>query len=263
MLIVKRNDSGPRVVALQILLNRRLGRTLVTDGVYGQLTADAVTRFRNDVMKASGSGDVTDGSFWQELIRGAGLQVTDAVDVTDPMLLDVVVPELGRFGRPIETGAMANGVIQVMTDIRAQVADKSKLLLMRFHGHGGPGVAAVSFGKRSLDLVKGIDHEATLAVINGKTVAAVAPQLRQMAPLFANFGFVEFHACRVALGAGGAALLRTLADIWNAPVSASTESQNAEGKSNFVLTGQIVTAFPGGVDLRRWAFSRSDAVEKV
>lgn len=263
MLIVKRNESGPRVLALQILLNRRFGKTLVTDGIYGQLTADAVTRFRNDVMKTSGSGDLADGPFWLELIRNSGVQVADAVDVTDPMVLDAVVPELGQFGRPVETGAMTNGVVQVMTDIRAQVAEKSKLLLMRFHGHGGPGLASLTFGKRSLDLVKGIDHEATLTVLNGRTVAALTPVLRQMAPLMANFGFVEFHACRVALGAAGAALLRNLAEIWNVPVTASTESQSATGAANFVLSGHLVTAFPGAVDLRRWAFSRAEAVEKT
>ncbi|MBL8834632.1 MAG: DUF4347 domain-containing protein [Alphaproteobacteria bacterium] len=263
MLIVKRNESGPRIIALQILLNRRFGKILVTDGIYGQNTSDAVARFRNEVMKTSGSGDLADGPLWLELIRNAGLQAADAVDVTDPVVLDAVVPELGQFGRPIQTGAMTNGVIQVMTDIKAQVAEKSKLLLMRFHGHGGPGLASLTFGKRSLDLVKGIDHEATLTVLNGKTVATLAPALRQMAQLMADFGFVEFHACRVALGAAGAALLRNLADIWNVPVTASTESQSAEGKANFLLTGQLVTAFPGGVDLRRWAFSRAEKVERV
>jgi peptidoglycan hydrolase-like protein with peptidoglycan-binding domain len=259
MLIVKQGERGPRVVALQILLNRHKPQQIVleVDGVYGTKTNAAVQAYQAQEMSASGRGDVADSPQWLHLINRQPLQVIEAVDVSDPLLLEVTIPELENFTSPIVTGAMSNGLEQVMIEIKARAKDDKSLLLVRFHGHGAPGLSAVSFGKRSL--FPGIDAIAALTVINADTIRVLRPALEKMAPLLCNFGFVELHACKVAHGPEGRKLLQDLAAIWKAPVTAGTGSQNGNGKNNFVLIGQLVTAFPDQQDLSAWAKSRDEA----
>jgi hypothetical protein len=259
MLIVAKDYAGPRAVALQMLLNRRRPRGMVlkVDGHYGPRTAESVQAFREEAMRTSGPGNLADGPVWQALLRDANLEIVEAVDISDPMLLEFVVPAVSPWTSPIETGGMSNGVVQVMHDIANRVKDPKKLLLVRFHGHGAPGLAAVSHGKRSI--FPGANPFREHTVLSPEVVRQIRPELEKMAPLMGDFGFVELHACKVARGPGGAQLLRDLAGVWNCPVSAAIDSQAAEGKSNFLLTGEVVTAYPGGADLKTWARTRKEA----
>lgn len=117
MLISFQGDANLRVVALQLLLNRFriISPNLKVDGQYGGKTAHAVQGFRGSVMLTSGRGDVEDGPVWQRLICGTSLQVLDIVDVTDPAIVDAVVPDVSQFTVPILIGAMSNGVGTVVS----------------------------------------------------------------------------------------------------------------------------------------------------
>jgi len=259
MLFVKQGERGPRVVALQILLNRHKpqGILLDVDGAYGDRTAKSVQAYQADEMRISGRADIVSVPMWLHLLGRHSLQVIEAVDVGDPDLLDSIVPVLSDFTDPIVTGAMSNGLNQVMIEIRARARGDASVMLVRFHGHGAPGITAVSFGKRKL--FPGVNPFKELSALNSDVIRVLRPALEGMAPLLCDFGFIELHACKVARGPSGIAFLRDLASIWKAPVTAGTGSQSAEGKNNFILKGELVTAFPGNVDLKTWAKSRKEA----
>ena len=258
MLQVEFGETSARVVALQILLNREraIVPKLTTDGAFGTLTKNAVDVFRDQVMRQSGLSGVADPPMWRFMVARARLQVIDAIDVTDPTLLDFVVPEVSRWTDPIVIGGMSNGVTQLVTEVRARTRGERTLMMLRLHGHGAPGLSAISHGKR--DISRGIDPIAAQSVITTALFPLVAPVLRTLGPLFHNFGFVELHSCRVAEGAGGATFVRRFADILGAPVRAGVSRQQAE--TVFTLTGRTVTGTPGGGTVRDWGLSRDERV---
>ena len=256
MLISFQGDANPRVVALQLLLNRFrvISPNLKVDGQYGGKTAHAVQDFRGRVMLTSGRGDVVDGPVWQRLVGGTSLQVLDVVDVTDPAIVDAVVPDVSQFTVPILIGAMSNGVGQAITEIKSRARGSGSLLLIRFHGHGAPGLAAISHGTSRLN--PGINPILAQSVFTIEVVKLLRPLLQGVAPLMHNMGFVEFHSCRVAQGHNGSSMIRDLSAIWQAPVSAGLSRQKGGGNLNFVLQQPAFTSFPGGANLKTWAASR-------
>jgi len=82
--LLRQGDRLPTVAAVQILINRamRRGEQIAVDGVFGPKTRDAVRAFQTK-SHVRPDGVVGEQS-WRELIRGQGLQVIDAVDVTNP-----------------------------------------------------------------------------------------------------------------------------------------------------------------------------------
>jgi hypothetical protein len=263
VLYAKEGDRNPRVVALQILLNRHKPRGIVlaVDGVYGTKTSGGITAYRETAMASSGPGDTADSTLWQHLLRPAKLHVVDAVDISDPAVIEHVVPVLSEWGTPIEMGPMSNGVVQVMVEIRARAKGKKQsLVLVRFHGHGAPGLLAISFGKRSL--FPGVHAPNERTVLNADTIGVLRSALA-IDPYLADFGFIEMHACKVARGSVGIRMLKDLAEIWKAPVTAGLTSQSMGGKANYVLTAPSYTAFPGDVDLKKWASTRKEALNLV
>lgn len=259
MLQVEIGEASPRVVALQILLNRSpaVSPRLVTDGAFGAKTRTAIDTFRREVMRVSGPAGVADPALWRFLLTRAGLQVVDAVDVTDPSLNETVVPEVSRWLDPIVLGGMSNGVEQLVTEVRARVRGERTLMMLRLHGHGAPGLAAVSHGSRRVS--PGVDPFAAQSVIALHILPVLTPVLQRLAPLFHDFGFLELHSCRVGEGAGGASFVRKLAVAVGAPVRAAISKQAAA--EVFTLTGPTTTGFPAGQSLREWGLSRAEAVK--
>ena len=165
MLHVEKGEKSARVVALQILLNRdpAIRPRLVTDGSFGGKTATAVNTFRERVMRQSGPSGVADPPMWHFLKSRAQLQVIEAVDVTDPAVVSFVLPKLSPAAILIESGGMSNGVSQLITEIRARTQGQQSIMMLRLHGHGGPGLVAISAGSRHS--TGGIDGIAAQAVI--------------------------------------------------------------------------------------------------
>ena len=259
MLHVEYGEVSARVVALQILLNRSpaIAPKLVTDGEFGGKTRTAIDVYRDAEMRQSGMPGVADPPLWRFLLDRARLSVTDSVDVTDPMLLDVTVPEISRWTSPITLGAMSNGVEQLVNQVRERVKDDGSLLMLRLHGHGAAGIAAVSHGSRRI--TTGVNPFQAQSVIALEIIPVLEPMLRKLAPLFGDFGFVELHACHVAEGPNGQSFVRKLAGILGVPVRAALPVQQAH--MVFTLTGATFSGFPGGGSLRDWAFARKEAVK--
>jgi hypothetical protein len=260
MLQVAPGENSARVVALQILLNRSkaIAPKLTTDGDFGDKTRAAVDLYRDKEMRTSGPKGVADPALWRFLLARAELQVVDAVDVTDPLLLEHTVPEISKWGDPIVLGAMSNGIAQLVREIRARVKGNRSLMMLRLHGHGSAGLHAVSHGSRRIWKDFPIDPVQAQSVISEEVIPKVMPQLRQLEPLFNDFGFVELHSCHVAEGPKGASFVRKLAVALQAPVRAAHNVQQA--KDVFILTGPTSTGFPGAGGLKDWGYGRKEGV---
>ena len=136
MLRVESGEKSARVVALQILLNRdpAIRPRLVTDGSFGAKTAAAVDKFRAQVMRQSGPKGVADPPMWSFLLTRAQLQVIEAVDITDPAVVETTLPKLtSPSAILIETGGMSNGVAQLITEIRARIQGNQSIMMLRLH----------------------------------------------------------------------------------------------------------------------------------
>jgi hypothetical protein len=260
MLEVKFGERSVRVVALQVLLNRSpvIQPKLVTDGAFGKLTKSAIDTFRSKVMIQSGPDGVADPAMWRFLLDRASLQVVDAIDVTDPTLLDFVVPEVSKWNDPIVIGGMSNGVAQLLTEVRARARGAKSLLMLRLHGHGSPGLIALSHGSRKVS--PGIDPIVAQSIITTALIPALTPLLKQLTPLMHNLGFLEFHSCRVAFGPSGANFVRQLANTLQVPVRAASGPSDQPFKSVFTLVGPTFNGIPGGMNLEEWGTSRAEGV---
>jgi peptidoglycan hydrolase-like protein with peptidoglycan-binding domain len=260
MLRVESGEKNASVVALQILLNRdpAIRPKLVTDGSFGAKTAAAVDKFRAEVMLQSGPKGVADPPMWSFLLTRAELQVIDFIDITDPAVLVQALPNLtSPFPILIESGGMSNGIAQLVTEIRVRARGEQSIMMLRLHGHGGPGLMAISAGSRHS--TGGIDGIAAQSVMTPLLLQTLAPVLSQIAPLMHNFGFVELHSCRVAQGANGMGFVRHLANIIRAPVRAALSKQKMD--KVYVLVGPTFSGFPGNATLRQWGLSRKEAVQ--
>ena len=209
MLSVESGEKSASVVALQILLNRdpAIRPKLVTDGSFGTKTGNAVNVFRDRVMRQSGPKNVADPPLWSFLLSRALLQVIEAVDITDPVVVSEVLPKLSPSVIPIEMGGMSNGVAQLITEIRARARGQQSVMMLRLHGHGAPGLIAISAGSRHS--TGGIDGIAAQSVITSALLQTLTPMLTQIGPLMHNFGFIELHSCRVAEGPHGMQFVKT------------------------------------------------------
>jgi len=261
MLQVAFGEKSVRVVALQVLLNRSsaVQPKLTTDGAYGKLTQAAVDAFRSRVMMQSGPANEADPALWRFLLERAKLQVIDSIDVTDPTLLDFVVPEVSKWNDPIVIGGMSNGVAQLVTEVRARARGEKSLLMLRLHGHGSPGLIALSHGSRRVS--PGIDPFLAQSIIATQLLPALTPLLRQITPLMHDLGFLEFHSCRVAEGPAGQSFVTKLADIMQCPVRAALSKQPEN--MVFTLVGQTFNGIPGNLTLANWGMSRKEGVRPL
>ena len=100
MLDVRFGDRGPRVVVLQVLLNRR-GAGLVVDGIFGRLTRQAVIDAGRRL--GSGPGAVAGPDFWIALFDEQRLCAVDAFDMGEEHFqtgVSLVKGQGGDFSKP-------------------------------------------------------------------------------------------------------------------------------------------------------------------
>jgi peptidoglycan hydrolase-like protein with peptidoglycan-binding domain len=147
MMAVERNDQGPLVVTMQVLLNRLGESPIGIDGHFGPETQEAVRQYQSQRrLKVSGNiDDVT----WQSMADEAHVCAIDAVDIYDPTIEG---PTHTRAAGPglITTGGASNGLAAVVSRIAEKAANQGNVAVLRFIGHGGYGAMGVSAGSRSL-----------------------------------------------------------------------------------------------------------------
>jgi hypothetical protein len=259
-------DQLPTVSVLQILLSFKLGggSMLSVDGIFGRRTKAAVVSFQSQFSDLKPDG-IVGRLTWLRLVEDTGLKIIDAVDVTDPDLMDTEVADLiDSGGSPIVTGGMSNGIVDIANRVQQAARGAGSVVLLRFFGHGAAGVMAFSdgtgvirwqetVGKKIKKHVRYIDENIELSSLTPETFPKVQLALGRLTPVFSEFGSVEMHGCKVARDAGGRRLLQRLADLWRVPVTAGRRTQTAGGTSTFQFEGPIFTACPGGRSLKAWS----------
>jgi hypothetical protein len=278
MIDVRFDDRGPFVAALQILANRWLRATRLTvDGIWGTDTRTVMGEIIRRV-GAPGGGDRADGATWAALRDQTRVSIISANDIYDPRHDDFTPPELRGPGW-IATSGMSGGVGQVVRDIARRTRSLGPIALLRFYGHGAPGLMGVTGGTGTMrgsggesiyrdasgrelerdqrphdrwgQAIRG-DHVRDQTTISNETFRLIEPQLRRLRSHFAPYGSVQLHGCRVGLGRSGRRLLRSLADTLDVPASAGRGSQSFGQTTTLRFEGSVQTEFPGGGTLRSW-----------
>ena len=248
--LMRNPDRLPAVGVLQKLLNARAGSSLVSDGVFGQRTKAAVQSFQRP------RGLMADGSVgqqtWPRLSQMTNnLKVVDCVDVFDPSLYQLEAQDIRRAGgNPLLIGGMCNGVEQAVTNIISEAG--SGVFLLRFHGHGAPGVAGVSDGHGDLG-----DHNSSIHMDNWTYLRPIIERLRN---IFGPYGCIQFMHCETGSGPQGRTMLQNIANAVNVPATGGIQTQYGGGSKTFRFEGPTYTAFPNGGNLASWSASRPDFI---
>jgi hypothetical protein len=239
--LLEQGDHLPMVGVLQHLLNRT-GLAVAIDGIFGPRTFAAVKDFQKP------RGLKTDGivgeETWGRLTAALNLPIVDAVDIYDPTFDKEDATYIRKAGgNPLVIGGACNGVEQIVDMITHAGRD---VFLLRFHGHGAPGVAGVSDGHED-GVPERSDISARANIIN---------MLTRLRSIFGQYGCVEFIQCQTGRGAKGRHLLSLMANQLGVPVTAAVQDQPFGKTWSFRLDGPIVTSFPSGHTLSSWSKSR-------
>ncbi|MGD9614999.1 MAG: peptidoglycan-binding protein [Alphaproteobacteria bacterium] len=238
---LRQGDILPAVGVLQKLLNR--GRAgLVPDGSFGPRTRAAVVAFQS-LRRLTPDGIVGENT-WPRVSAGEALPIIDCIDIFDPSLMNFEMKDLVRVGvNPLVLGGMCNGVEQAVQMILS--AAGRNVFMLRFHGHGAPGIAGISFGEGGV----GFGERANIDPAN---LAVMLPILARLRPIFGPYGCVQFMHCSTGRGPDGRTVLSSIANALNVPVSAGLRDQLGGGVNTFRFEGPTFTAVPGNRSLRSW-----------
>jgi hypothetical protein len=251
MFVIRPGESGPRVVLLQLLLNRK-GATLVPDGLFGPKTKAALIQFQKSNPGLTPSGAI-DPDTYKMLAEGTDFSVIDVVDVTDPMLAQTIPRWLKSAGSdPIELGGMCNGVAQMVQLVKSAVGGEGKMAMLRIQGHGNRGRwMTVSVGSPTHMSPQEYKETAGeyFSYIDDDHFDEVSGVLSTLKPYFAPYGSMEHGGCSLGSQPKTRHLMHRLADLWNVPVSAGITLQ----KSVFNIDGTPFIAYPKRGTLASWS----------
>lgn len=243
MITLRRGNRLPTVGVFQSFLQRQdyPDERISVDGIFGRETFRAVQAAQRRLGFAPTG--VVNYDLWRRIV-GRDRKIIDSVDLTDIEIEDD--RDLIPYGQTvIRNYGQCKGVFDNWDDILRR-AHMGQTVLLRFHGHGSPGVMITSSGVYS-------NHGSDLNHLYGASFDAFLARLR---PIFSPFGSVEMHGCRVGFGNRGATLLRRMADAIQVPVTAALHSQYGGGSSTFRFEGPTRTVCPNGMDLKTWTQSR-------
>ncbi len=242
---LRRGDCLPAVGVLQKLLNRT-GFRLVPDGNFGPRTESAVKEFQR-LYRLRPDGIVGEKT-WPRLAP-KDLPIVDCIDVFDPSLDQMENKDISAAGgNPVVIGGMCNGVEEAVHQI---VSVARKIFLLRFHGHGAPGVAGLGFGQ-------GETGWGEHANIGNRNFNELEPVLTRLRPIFGPYGNIQFMHCSTGQGQNGRLLLHRIADALGVPVTGALQTQYGGGQYTFQYEGPTFTAVPEGATLEAWCQSIPD-----
>lgn len=250
--LLHQGDRLPVVGVLQKLLSRT-GIATAADGDFGPRTGAAVRRFQSE-RRIGGNGTV-EAVTWERLCAGErSLRIVDCVDVFDPSLYRLERADIQRAGgNPLLIGGMSNGVEQAISLIVGSAAPGS-VMLLRFHGHGGPGTAGVGVGDGSAG------WGGNRSTVDGRAPAAMTRMFARLRPIFGPYGCIQFMHCSTGQGATGRALLESIARGTGVPVTAAIRDQLGGGLTTFRYEGPTHTSLPHGGSLSAWCRALPDFV---
>ena len=247
---LRRGDCLPAVGVLQKLLNRT-GFRLVPDGNFGPRTESAVKEFQR-LYRLRTDGVVGEKT-WPRLAP-KDLPIVDCVDVFDPDLQDQEAQDIRAVGgNPLVIGGMCAGVEEAVHEI---VGVARKTFLLRFHGHGSPGVAGLGLGQGEID--KKPFGWGEHANIGNRNFNELEPVLTRLRPIFGPYGNIQFMHCSTGQGHNGHLLLYRIADALGVPVTGAVQTQWGGGQYTFQYEGPTFTAIPDGGTLEDWCHGIPD-----
>ena len=233
MIILRNGDRLPTVAVLQSYLNQQPSTRplLAVDGAFGPKTRAAVRQFQV-AARLTPSG-VVDWEVWKRVV-GSEWQIIDWVDHSTPA---GETDDLKPYAQTLlESFGMSKGGQQLLARIQA-AGRAGQVVLLRFHGHGGAGHMRLAGGV-------GVDHR------QGERMFSAFRPLR---PMFAPFGSIELHGCRLGAGAHGRSLLAGIAGAAGVPASGGIQYQYGGGATTFRFEGPTVTYCPCYEPLRAWS----------
>ena len=234
-------DSLPTVGVLQLLLNG-YGIRVAVDGTFGPRTLEGVKAFqsKNRLWPDGIVGERT----WTRLTADVNLPIVDAVDVFDPTFATNDASYIRKVGgNVLLTGGECNGVEDV---VRRVLQAGRNVFLLRFHGHGLPGIASISSGEDALDPINRAD------IFASRRIMRILAPLRH---LFGPYGSIQFIECQTGGGGAGHKLLGQLSQQLGVPVTGAVLDQPFGRTWSFRLMGPTRTSVPGHSSLRHWCQS--------
>ena len=250
MILVGPNERGPRVVVIQILLNRA-GASLKVDGIYGSKTHAAVVSFQRS-QSISHDGTVGPTTWWKFPL-GNNTKVVDVIDIGDPGIGGAIATEQKKAGgNPIQLGLMCGGVEQMVDDVVRRAGTQQRIALLRITGHGNLGrwftISVGAPAHMAPDEYK-ITASEFHSYIDWGHIDQLADVLAPLGDYFAPYGQMEHGGCSLGGRLETKKLMHRLADLWGVPVSAGIGIQH----SVFNFDGPAYTAYPRNGTLESWS----------
>jgi len=250
-------DRGPRVVVLQVLLNRSGRARLVVDGIFGSHTRQAVSDARRRLLQST--GDVADPDLWVPLLQEQHLCGVDAFDVGEERAVTGATIVRSAGSRVVMTGAMCNGIPAVVQGIVSATSPPASLAVLRTWGHGNRGHwlsftvgEVVETTERDPVLGAAIARESS-SYLSADNFDANVPALTPVGRCFAPMGFYEHHGCSLGKIPATRRMMGRLATLWNVPVTVAMGLQYIpiDGPTALRFQGHTFTAYPQGSE-EKW-----------
>jgi hypothetical protein len=251
MLDVRIGDRGPRVVLLQVLHNRK-GAGRKVDGIFGHHTQKAVMASRMRLFNSP--GPVADPDLWMSLFDEQKLCAVDAFDTGDARAETGATIVRSAGSHVVRTGAMCNGVPEVVKGIVNQTKPPGSLAVLRTWGHGNRGRwlsftvgEVVETSERDPVLGKAIAAE-NKSYVDPKNFPEMAPVLAPVGDCFDSIGIYEHHGCSLGSVHATCEMMRKLAALWDVPVTVAFGLQYIPYNAPTALRFQhrTDTFYPGG-----------------
>lgn len=245
---LRKGNKTPSVGVLQKLLNAN-GARLAVDGEFGNETEKAVISFQH-ARRMTNDG-IVGKETWPRIAADENLKIVDCVDVFDKSLFDLEAADIKKAGgNPLMIGGECNGVEDAVNLILSSVQSRS-VFLLRFHGHGAPGLAGIGIGQDGGGLGERSD-------VDNANFATIRPALQRLSSIFGDYGNVQFMHCETGSGPKGRSLLQSIANTLGVPATAGVHIQYGGGTDTFKFEGPTHTAVPGGKTLRQWCQALPD-----
>ena len=165
--------------------------------------------------------------------------IIDIIDATEAADRHEIMAIKKGGSNPIVMYGMCGAVEDVVYKIKNRAGQHHVITLLRFHGHGAPGMMNIAAGKDN----SFVHHSG----ISNSNFQATKGTLSELKPFFSQHkARVELHGCNVAKGSKGELLIKNLAKVWGVPVSAGVKTQYGGVGNQFKFEGLVQTADPKG-----------------
>jgi len=251
MLDVRTGDTGPRVVLLQVLLNRG-GANLRVDGIFGPLTGRAVGAARARLFR--GRGFAADPDLWIALFNEQQLCGIDAFDMGEERFQTGATIVRYAGSRSVQTGAMCNGIEAVVQGITGQTRPSGSFGVLRTWGHGNRGhwlsftVGEVVHTRQTNPVLGAAIAAERRSYVDPANFDDMSSVLSPVRLCFASAGIYEHHGCSLGRLDATRRMMGRLANLWDVPVTVAVGTQLIPYQVDTALRfqGQTFTAYPGG-----------------